>query len=221
MNAEITGCFRSSRSYSELWADDHPSYDFVNETCAGYRTGDVLNLVEDKDFPTDAALVSMTIGGNDEGFGDVMDTCDGDSAKKCLHAIDAAEAQAKATLPAALKAVLTLIRYKEPHAKIVVMGYPEMFDTSRLDNCPSRPLRDTLQPLNKAVGLLDELIEKATVDARDKYADVRDIFKDHVICDYDKVRWMNYYYSDLDIPFHPNADGQKYGYLPVFTKAAK
>ena len=70
--------------------------------------------------------------------------------------------------------------------------------------------------------MLDGLIEKATADAHDKYADVRDIFKDHAICGSAPIKWITYSFSeDWDIPFHPNADGQKYGYLPVFTKAAK
>ena len=51
------------------------------------------------------------------------------------------------------------------------------------------------------------------------YGDVRGTFAGHEICD--SNRWLHSVnFTDVTESYHPTADGQEYGYLPVFAGKA-
>lgn len=116
-------CKRSTRSYAYLWAAANSPSTFDFTACAGARTDDVL---ASQLGPLSAAtsLVSITIGGNDAGFMNVMVTCVLQSDSACVSRVNTARAYVDSTLPGKLDNVYSAIRAKAPSARVVVLGYP-------------------------------------------------------------------------------------------------
>lgn len=210
-------CMQSSNAYPVLWAQDNAPASFANETCSGATTSDVINN-QLGPLNSGTSLVSITIGGNDVGFADVMTTCVLFSTSTCVSAINAAEDLANSILPGNLNAVLSAIAQAAPHAHVVVMGYPELYDLSKSSTCVGLSTTDRTD-LNQAADLLDSLIQQAAARYDDTYANIQPAFANHEICD--SSSWLHSVdWFDLDVSYHPTAHGQAYAYLPVFSAAA-
>jgi lysophospholipase L1-like esterase len=210
-------CDRSTRAYPEQWADANAPASFVSVACAGATTADVRSS-QVSALSASTTLVSITIGGNDAGFSSVMETCVLSSTSTCVTAVSNAEAFVTSKLPALLNATLQAIRAHAPAAKIVVLGYPDLYDLSRSSTCIGLSTKDRTA-LNGGADDLDRALAAAAQANGDTFADVRGQFAPHEICD--SARWLN----SVDIfaissSYHPNASGQEQGYRPVFTAAA-
>ncbi len=208
-------CLQSANAYPVLWHNGHGG-SFVNATCAGATTSDVINN-ELGGLSASTSLVSITIGGNDVGFANVMTTCVLGSDSACVSAIQQAEQQAQSTLPGALDTTLSDIAARAPNAKVVVMGYPQFYDLSRSSTCIG--LSTTKRTyINQGASVLDSVISAAAGRHGDPYVDVNGYFAGHQICDSNSylisVDWFN-----LSDSYHPNAAGQAYGYLPALVSA--
>ena len=211
-------CDRSTRAYPEQWAGANAPASFVSVACAGATTADVTGSQVSALSPS-TTLVSLTIGGNDAGFSSVMETCVLGSTSLCLNAVSRAEAIVNGPLLGLLVSTLQTIRSRAPAAKIVLLGYPELYDLSRSSTCIGLSTRDRTA-LNGGADELDGVLSTAAGRVGGvTFADVRHQFATHEICD--SGSWLN----SLDIfalssSYHPNANGQILGYLPVFTAAA-
>lgn len=116
-------CKRSTRAYPALWKAANNPASFAFTACSGARTGDVTaGQLGPLNSATD--LVSISIGGNDAGFADVMTTCVLQSEATCLNRIATARAYVDSTLPGKLDSVYSAISAKAPSARVVVLGYP-------------------------------------------------------------------------------------------------
>ena len=211
------GCDRSTRAYPEQWAGAHAPASFVSVACSGATTADVVSSQVSALSPG-TTLVSITIGGNDAGFSGVMETCVLGSTSACLNAVSTAEAFIAGQLPARLTATLQAIRARAPAAKIVLLGYPDLYDLARSRTCIGLSTRDRTA-LNGGANALDQALATAATANGATFADVRGQFARHEICDSDS--WLH----AVDIfaissSYHPTASGQELGYLPVFTAAA-
>jgi lysophospholipase L1-like esterase len=102
--------------------------------CAGATTSDVIGS-QVSALSAATTLVSITIGGNDAGFSSVMETCVLSSTSTCLSAVAAAKAFAATQLPARLTSTLQAIRQHAPNARIVLLGYPDLYNLSRSSTC--------------------------------------------------------------------------------------
>ena len=210
-------CDRSTRAYPEQWAGAYTPASFVSAACAGATTADVLSS-QVSALSTSTTLVSITIGGNDAGFSSVMETCVLGSTSSCLTAVSNAEAFVGGTLPARLSTTLQTIRAHAPNAKIVLLGYPDLYDLSKSGTCIGLSTQDRTA-LNGAANALDSALSTAATANGDTFADVRGRFAGHEICD--SGSWLN----SVDIfaissSYHPNASGQELGYRYVFSEAA-
>jgi lysophospholipase L1-like esterase len=210
-------CDRSTLAYPEQWADANAPASFVSEACSGATTADVLDS-QVSALSASTTLVSITIGGNDAGFSSVMETCVLSPASSCLNAVTAAEAFVANQLPARLDTTLQTIRADAPSAKVVVLGYPDLYDLSDSGSCIGLSTADRTA-LNQGADALDGALQAAAVANNDTFADVRGQFAGHEICD--SGSWLH----SVDIfaissSYHPTAAGQDLGYLPVFTSAA-
>jgi len=210
-------CERSSLAYPEQWADANSPASFVSVACSGATTADVLSSQVSALSPS-TTLVSITIGGNDAGFASVMENCVLLSTSSCQSAVAAAEAYVADELPARLEETLQTIRTDAPAARIVVLGYPDLYDLSRSNSCIGLSTADRTA-LNQGAGDLDSALATAATAQGDTFADVRSQFADHDICD--SGSWLH----SVDIfsissSYHPTAAGQELGYLPAFTSAA-
>jgi lysophospholipase L1-like esterase len=204
-------CLQSANAYPVLWHAAHGGA-FANETCAGATTSDVL-ASQLGVLSAGTTLVSITIGGNDVGFTSVMETCVLRSNSACVTAVQNAENQAQSSLPGALDNVLSAIASRAPSARVVVLGYPEFYDLARSSGCIG--LSTTKRTvLNQGADVLDSVIQAAAGRHGDAFVDVKPYFAGHQICDSGSylisVDWLN-----LTDSYHPNASGQRNGYLPA------
>src|SRR5689334_5400124 len=94
--------------------------------CSGARVPDVLNQLGSLTAST--ALVSVSVGGNDAGFADVITRCALPWPWTCTTDINNANNYIRNTLPGALNNLYTQIRAKAPNARVVVVGYPRLFN---------------------------------------------------------------------------------------------
>ena len=210
-------CDRSTSAYPEQWADAHSPATFVSVACSGATTADVLSS-QVSALTKNTTLVSITIGGNDAGFASVMETCVLHSTSTCLNAVATAESFVTSQLPARLNQTLRTIATDAPNAKVVVLGYPDLYDLSRSGSCLGLSTSDRTA-LNTGAGDLDAALQAAAQANNDAFADVRGQFAGHEICD--SGSWLH----SVDIfaissSYHPTAAGQELGYLPVFATAA-
>jgi len=213
-------CDRSTNAYPEQWAGANAPASFVSVACAGATTSDVING-QVSALSAGTTLVSITIGGNDAGFSSVMETCVLRSTSSCVSAVAAARNFATTQLPARLASTLHAIRQHAPNAKIVLLGYPDLYDLSKSSTCIGLSTQDRTA-LDAAADTLDSVLSTAVTTAADQdivFADVRGQFAGHEICD--SGSWLH----SVDIlaissSYHPTASGQELGYQPVFDRNA-
>ena len=210
-------CERSVNAYPEQWAAAHAPATFVSVACSGAGTADVL-ASQVSALSASTTLVSITIGGNDAGFSHVMETCVLAPTSSCLNAIAAAEAFITSQLPARLDTTLDAIATDAPNAKVVVLGYPDLYDLSKSGSCIGLSTSDRTA-LNQGADELDAALQAAAQANNDTFANVRGRFGGHVICD--SGSWLHAVnIFAVSSSYHPTAAGQDLGYLPAFTAAA-
>ncbi|MCZ4118158.1 SGNH/GDSL hydrolase family protein [Streptomyces sp. H39-S7] len=208
-------CKRSTKAYPVLWAAAHAPSAFAFTACSGARTGDVLN---NQLGPLNAStgLVSISIGGNDAGFADVMTTCVLNSESTCLARIAQARTYADNTLPGLLDNVYNAIHAKAPNAHVVVVGYPHFYKIG--GSCWAGLSDRSRTAINGAADELDTVTAKRAADHGFSFADVRGTFTGHELCS--GSPWLNSLTFPVDESYHPKAAGQSGGYLPAFSSAA-
>jgi len=210
-------CDRRANAYAQLWDNANHPASFAFVACSGATTTDVINN-QISALSSATTLVSVTIGGNDVGFENVMITCVLGSDSACVNAINNAENQAQTQLPANLNTLFHDISVRSPGARVVVMGYPEFYDLARSSGCIG--LSTTKRTaLDGGADVLDSVIQAAAGRAGFVYAEVRSAFGGHEICD--SSSWLHSVdWSNLGDSYHPTASGQSGGYYPVFSAAA-
>ncbi|MFE9683396.1 SGNH/GDSL hydrolase family protein [Streptomyces sp. NPDC006285] len=209
-------CKRSTKAYPYLWsaANSPSSFDFT--ACSGARTGDVL-ANQLGPLGSGTGLVSISVGGNDAGFADVMTTCVLQSESACVARVATARAYVDSTLPGQLDSVYSAITARAPAAQVVVLGYPRFYKLS--GTCVTGLSETERAAINGAADHLNSAIAKRAADHGFAFGDVRPTFTNHEICSgsawLHSVNWLN-----IGESYHPTAAGQSGGYLPVFTAAA-
>ncbi|MGY1669160.1 SGNH/GDSL hydrolase family protein [Geodermatophilus sp. SYSU D00710] len=207
-------CWRSSAAYGPLWAQQHTARSFALLACSGATTLDVL-ATQVPQIPRTTDLVTLTVGGNDVGFWPVMQTCTfAPDDQTCLAAIEQGRLIATTVLPLRLSALLVAVHRAAPHARVVVLGYPRLFE---LGPCPAPVPNETRRTaLNAGADLLDQVIGTVTRAVGDTFVDVRDRFTGHGICAPAGQDWINGPLAGVDT-YHPDRDGYALGLLPALT----
>ncbi|WP_225822175.1 SGNH/GDSL hydrolase family protein [Streptomyces naphthomycinicus] len=208
-------CDRSTKAYPYLWAAAHSPSSFAFNACSGATTDDVL-AGQLGSLNSSTSLVSISIGGNDAGFADVMTTCVLQSDSSCLSRINTAKAYVAGTLPGKLDTVYNAISAKAPSARVVVIGYPRFYLLGQSCLGLSETKRSAI---NDAADYIDATIKTRVAAHNFVFGDVRTTFSGHEICSASSwlhsVNWL-----DIGESYHPTAAGQSGGYLPVLTNAA-
>jgi lysophospholipase L1-like esterase len=201
-------CRRSSRAYPALYAEQARVASFRFPACRGATTADVVaGQLSGLDAETD--LVSVTIGGNDAGFVDIMVACVLGSDAHCASTVESAREFVRTDLPGRLDSTYAAIRERAPNATVVVLGYPRLYEET--PDCGSELSLVKRQQLNAAADDLSAVIEARTVAAGFRYSDVRDEFAGHGLCSSDP--WVNEFSLIwFTASYHPDDDGNV-GYL--------
>lgn len=203
-------CRQSQHAYPALFAKGFPSFTFA--ACTGAATADVV-ANQLKALTPATTLVTITVGGNDLGFVDVMTTCTLGGDKSCVNRVKQAKEFIESGLPAALDTTYAAIRQAAPNARLVVVGYPRLFE----DVSKCRSLSHTKRTaINTAANLLSDVTAKRAASAGATYVDVRDEFSGHGVCA--ATPWINGLTSPTSNSYHPNKAGQA-GYAQALTAA--
>ncbi|MFV2121911.1 SGNH/GDSL hydrolase family protein [Streptomyces sp. Act-28] len=208
-------CKRTPRAYPALWAAANAPSSFAFTACSGARTSDVTaGQLGPLNSGTD--LVSLTVGGNDAGFADVMTTCVLQSEATCIQRINEARSFVDTTLPGRLDTVYRAIRGKAPAARVVVLGYPRFYKLG--GSCVAGLTENERRAINGAADHLNAATAKRAADHGFAFGDVVPTFTGHEICSgsawLHSVNWLN-----IGESYHPTAAGQSGGYLPVLRNA--
>lgn len=212
-------CKRSVYAYPYLLHEAHSSWTFVNATCSGATTSDLLNT-QAASLTSNTNWVTYTIGGNDAGFAEVITECALPSwASDCEGAIDEAQEFIEYTLPGRLDEVNETIAEDSSEAQVVVLDYPRLFNG---EDCnaftwfsPSEEAR-----LNETADLMKEVIHAAAERAGSNFhfGNVIPSFIGHAICDGgsgSSTEWINGLSNPVEESFHPKVTGHSMGYYPV------
>jgi hypothetical protein len=207
-----SGCQKSVYAYPYLLRNAHPDWTFVHAACSGAKTGDIINT-QSASLNSSTNWVSYTIGGNDAGFSSVITECAYPSwASDCNGAIDQAQAIVRNTLPGRLDALYGAIGSRATTAKVVVVGYPRIFNG---EDCNAAtffsPAEETR--LNQTADLLDTTIRERASAYGFSFVDPRTAFTGHAVCD--SPEWINGLSNPIAESYHPNRTGQSSGYASL------
>lgn len=196
---DSTGCDRSSLSYPKVLDVDATANVRLAAfpACSGASTGDVINA-QVKAITRGTTRVTLTVGGNDLGFSNVMTWCFVIVwQSQCNSYLDNAESLiSTGTLAARITSTVKAIAAKVPKAKIIVTGYPLLFDPASGYANAARVNTDTVA--------LNAAIKAAAEGAGAVFVDVAGPFTGHGIGSGDP--WINGF-SDTSIAAHPNQAG--------------
>lgn len=216
--ARVNDCYQSIYAYPVLVAQ-RTGADLDFRACEGAKTNDVLASQLSAPMPAGTARVTMTIGGNDVGFSDVLSECALPSwASDCDGAIADGYFLLNNTLPAALTEVYAAVKAAAPAtATITVAGYPHLFN--EISDCSIITYfdRGEMADLNDATDALDALIANRTAAAGVGYLDPRAAFDNHQVCD--SSPYINGYSSPIEESYHPNRAGNV-AYADLFAPSS-
>jgi hypothetical protein len=196
-------CYQSPDAYPPLIAaaqGDSLSF----EACSGATSA---NVISNQLAPLTAStsLVTVQVGGDDAGFTTVMEDCAA-YIWECSGAISNADNYIEKTLPGNLNTLYTDIRSRASTAKVVVLGYPRLFDSSG-DTCGVNLLTTgNALKLNTTANELDSVIESEAAAHGFTFVDPRAAFSSHELCS--SSSWLNNVTYPIYESFHPTITGE-------------
>jgi lysophospholipase L1-like esterase len=197
-----TGCLRSNHAYAKQLASQEGMV-LNHVACSGARIPDVrANQLGALSDTTD--LVTISIGGNDAGFANVITQCAKPWPWTCTADIDNARSFISNTLPGQLDSLYTEIETRAPNARVMVIGYPRLFNGQEC-NFFARISGSEQSALNGVADLLAGKIAGIASAHGFDFVDPRDAFNHHRVCD--SVEWVNGLSNPIVESYHPNRLG--------------
>lgn len=222
------GCARSSANYPELVRSALPVVSFRDATCGGATTADMTRPQPTPTGPNppqldalsaDSTLVTLTLGGNDIGYSEILDECLARSPSQPNGAAcrayyqrggrDLLAERVAATAPK-LAAVLARIHQRAPGAKVLVVGYPTILPASG-PGCPEAPFSaGDVAYLDQTFQALNAMVAQVAEAAGDRYVDTAGSSAGHDVCAAPGLRWVEGRSpTSPAAAFHPNAAGMR------------
>ncbi|MBT8246805.1 MAG: hypothetical protein HKO82_08355 [Acidimicrobiia bacterium] len=228
-------CYRSFGAYPRLLADQLATAQFEFWACSGAHVWHLSSrTVRQNDPPfddpadvppgspyqsyldrlgPDVSLVTITIGGHDAGFGDVMFDCIQPSWLGTCDDLNPYVQADLARLPSRLIPLYRAIRAKiHPEARVLVLGYPQLFPDDPGGVCLDGGFINASERrwLNDIATQLNAVIEEATSSvAGIEFVPVRDAFRGHEICGSGEAYLIGASLQHPSNSFHPNYKGQR------------
>jgi lysophospholipase L1-like esterase len=197
-------CSRSPEAYGPKIAAAR-GYTLSFQACSGAKTGDV-NSKQLGTLGSGTSLVTISIGGNDAGFSNVILNC-ALYYFTCGGAINEANSFIANQLPGLLDTTYNNIRSRATTAHVVVIGYPHLF-TSTGTTCNVNFLTSSNEKkLNETADKLDAGIKARAAAHGFTFVDPRNAFLAHEVCS--SSEWLNGQSNPLGESYHPNVSGQK------------
>ncbi|GAA1849363.1 SGNH family lipase [Pseudonocardia ailaonensis] len=204
-------CLRSPAGYPAVLAARVDASAFTSVACSGATTAQVLRH-QIGAVTRDTRLVTITVGGNDTGFVPVLARCSTAATDSgCDQAVTAGERVARYVLPSALALVYGAVRWRAPQAKVLVLGYPHLFDENATCGTPLVPDAARRARINAGADVLNAAIADSARRWGATFVDVRPAFTGHGICGADP--WLTPPGSPA--AYHPTPTGYALGYVPA------
>lgn len=220
------GCARSTRAYPVLMARALKAT-LVNAACTGAGVTDMTgaqrthlgtNPAQLNALAPGDALVMLTLGGDDMGFWSTLNACMelsitnpfGSPCKRHFTSGGTDQLASRVTAEAAkITTVLAGIRARAPQARIVVVGYPDVFPQH--GGCwPAVPITSGDIGYLRSIELqLNAMLAAEAAAAGATFADTYTPTIGHDVCQSARVKDVEGLIpTSLAYPFHPNARGQ-------------
>ena len=179
--------------------------------CAGATT-DSLESGQLWALDGDTDLVTVSIGGNDIGWGLVVGACVTGADLQCARALAATTATIEDTLPGLLRDTYSQIATAAPDAHVVVTGYPRLFSPEYGPYINASEAEQ--QAMNDGADLLNTVISGVSDEFGFQFVDVTRRFAGHGVNAADP--WI----LGLTDParFHPHLSGYT-AYAAALTSA--
>jgi lysophospholipase L1-like esterase len=217
-------CSRSTLNYAHDIAALTMPASFTDVTCSGAKTSDFFTsqaagVAPQLDAVTkDTRLVTMTIGGNDEGvFSNSFFGCAVISSKDILgnpceqkYGTTFTDLITTQTYPH-LVAALSTVKAKAPTATVVIIGYPEILPpTGNLSCYRSMPIAMGDVPwLHHEEEVLNDAVRRAANQTGARFIDLAPSSTGHDACQPVGTRWIEPAVAPINaFPVHPNATGE-------------
>lgn len=211
-----TSCQRSPYAYPVIDAQRlGAALSFA--ACAGARVADVQNN-QLGTLNASTTYVTVSVGGNDAGFSSVISQCALPWPYTCWSQINNANSFITNTLPGRLDGLYAAIRSRAPAARVVVVGYPRIFNGETC-NLASRISNGEQVELNRTADRLATTIAGRAAAHGFAFVDVRGIFTGHAVCD--DVEWINGLSNPVGESYHPNVAGHANGYAGLVENALR
>jgi lysophospholipase L1-like esterase len=197
-----SACQRSNHSYAKQLAAQL-GLNLSHVACSGARIPDVrANQLSALSAATN--LVTISIGGNDAGFSNVITRCALPFPFTCTGDVNNARNFINNTLPGQLDALYTEIETRAPNAQVLVIGYPRLFNGEQC-NFAARISPGEQTSLNSVADLLATKTAGIAANHGFDFVDPRTAFNTHRICD--DVEWLNGLSNPVGESYHPNRLG--------------
>ncbi|MDJ0340302.1 SGNH/GDSL hydrolase family protein [Streptomyces sp. H10-C2] len=209
-------CQRSTHNYPHLVAERLAPAAFKDVTCTG---ADTATLASDGQFDAltkDTTLVTLTIGGNDIGFTEIIVKCSAlgllnPLGRPCADSYGSGlDDRVKAAEPK-VAAALRTIHQRSPGARVLLVGYLNLIpDDGR--TCRPRVMFTSgdMVFLNTFENSLNVMFARVAAAEGAVFVDNHPASADRDVCRADDTRWSEGLIpTNPAIPFHPNARGER------------
>lgn len=202
--SESGSCQRSTKAYPYIDATRlGANLRFV--ACSGARVADVTNK-QVSALNSGIELVTVQVGGNDAGFSTVITECAKPAwMSNCDGAINNAQATINNVLPSRLNGLYATIKSKSPAARVVVVGYPRLFNGTDC-NAGTWFSPAEMTRLNQTADLLNSKIAASAGGAGFAFVNPTQAFIGHAVCG--SPEWINGLSNPVNESYHPNVSGQ-------------
>ncbi|MCP2168057.1 SGNH/GDSL hydrolase family protein [Goodfellowiella coeruleoviolacea] len=220
------GCLRSTKNYPSLVADRLDVASFTDVSCGGAQTPHLTepqsvlfgsNPPQFDALTAGTDLVTLTIGGNDIGFGDIISTCGTASLTNPFGApcterytadgVDQLRARIGQTA-AKVSTALATIHQRAPHATVVLVGYLRILPPT--GGCwPVLPVSAGDVPyLDGVQQALNRMLAEQAAANGALFVDPYQASLGHDVCQLPGVKWVEALLpTSLAAPVHPNLAG--------------
>jgi lysophospholipase L1-like esterase len=181
-------CTQTAQGYADIVDRTDPIVLVDNEACHGAlltvptwdgvpsAQSQIETLIGSGSLSKNTELVSITAGANDVGVSTVLFECITSTEARCTEVL----LEARAAMPgvtAKLAGYFEAIKRQAPRARIVVLGYPRLFNPAGFPVLPE----EKQELINQGTALLNEAISSAADRAHVQYVDVAARFVGHEV----------------------------------------
>lgn len=201
-------CYKSTYAYPYLVSKARANTQLNFQACQGAKTDNVISG-QSRALTAGTDIVSITIGGNDIGFADLIFGCAGNNSTNCQGTVDEANRKIREELPAKLDRAYAAIRAGAPNARVVVLGYGRFAGSNLSCAAANGITADEAVLLNGVADNLDAAIAGRVAAAGFTYKSSIARFTGHDVCAADPyLNGKSWSVADM---YHPTRSGHANG----------